>query len=603
MAEKTLIASYDRALQKWHHFSPSTLQAFADCERIPYYDKILRLPKERFKAQELGDKMHAQLEHLALEGQDLLAPRLRSLRQYLPEKLPDPHVYPELGLDGRTKSTRASGMYDYAHSVLKIHGVPLEGYIDLAYLDPIFPQVDDYKTTSSIEKWSMTEEQVKKSLPMLLYAKALLAWLPPNTPGVYVRHLYAQTKGAILCEPRGAALTRPEIDLRWDRAQRLGEGLLKLEGATSDEGIPQTGIAKGMCTKYHGCPYAAICLKSPAAMLKQRLTLAAQRNENQPQASIPTKEDQTMSLLARIKQAQTPVGTSNPTNGAHPTDGAGWVETKCTTCGESIGKRPPGHSVSAHEGCKGAPAKTSIIVDESTVPDEVLKAQRAQGVVPPDAPPNDKNAIPEEKGRKRKAKLVETKPSEDDSIEALEAKLAAAVAAKAEKQRLAALKALADKETLEKAEVARKTKEAFKADEARALEVQKVAEALEAGKKITITQPGSVTEISIDTAQYTIAGKLPIKLFVNCIPPEPFTMLDEYAAHVASEIATSLQTADFRLADRGAVQGTGAIAALVREEPPKPGTYVAFTSGFGTPLQVVVDALLPIVAYPVRGVR
>ncbi len=274
MAEKTLIASYDRALQKWHHFSPSTLQAFADCERIPYYDKILRLPKERFKAQELGDKMHAQLEHLALEGQDLLAPRLRSLRQYLPEKLPDPHVYPELGLDGRTKSTRASGMYDYAHSVLKIHGVPLEGYIDLAYLDPIFPQVDDYKTTSSIEKWSMTEEQVKKSLPMLLYAKALLAWLPPNTPGVYVRHLYAQTKGAILCEPRGAALTRPEIDLGWDRAQRLGEGLLKLEGATSDEGIPQTGIAKGMCTKYHGCPYAAICLKSPAAMLKQRLTLA-----------------------------------------------------------------------------------------------------------------------------------------------------------------------------------------------------------------------------------------------------------------------------------------------------------------------------------------
>src|SRR6266851_4355729 len=277
MAEKTLIASYDRALQKWHHFSPSTLQAFADCERIPYYDKILRLPKERFKAQELGDKMHAQLEHLALEGQDLLAPRLRSLRQYLPEKLPDPHVYPELGLDGRTKSTRASGMYDYAHSVLKIHGVPLEGYIDLAYLDPIFPQVDDYKTTSSIEKWSMTEEQVKKSLPMLLYAKALLAWLPPNTPGVYVRHLYAQTKGAILCEPRGAALTRPEIDLGWDRAQRPDEGLLKIEGGTSAAGMPQTGIAKGRCPKCHGCLYAELLRRMSALRVSAALRQASAR--------------------------------------------------------------------------------------------------------------------------------------------------------------------------------------------------------------------------------------------------------------------------------------------------------------------------------------
>src|SRR6266851_4355731 len=235
--------------------------------------------------------MHAQLEHLALEGQDLLAPRLRSLRQYLPEKLPDPHVYPELGLDGRTKSTRASGMYDYAHSVLKIHGVPLEGYIDLAYLDPIFPQVDDYKTTSSIEKWSMTEEQVKKSLPMLLYAKALLAWLPPNTPGVYVRHLYAQTKGAILCEPRGAALTRPEIDLGWDRAQRLGEGLLKLEGPTSAGAIPHKGSRGTWGTFPLQCPSVAFLrrmshLRSSAA-LRQASARGPIRGQSRDGSELP----------------------------------------------------------------------------------------------------------------------------------------------------------------------------------------------------------------------------------------------------------------------------------------------------------------------------
>src|SRR5258708_21196143 len=75
-----------------------------------------------------------------------------------------------------------------------------------------------------------------------------------------------------------------------------------------------------------------------------------------------------MGLFAKLKAAApaaTPVGTGNPTNGAHPTDGPGWVDTKCSTCGESVGNRPLGYRVSAHDGCKGKPVPAqSPVTDE-----------------------------------------------------------------------------------------------------------------------------------------------------------------------------------------------------------------------------------------------
>lgn len=640
----SFVSAYDRVRKEWHHFSPSLLEAFSNCERVPYYDKILKLPKPPYDVQILGTKMHAQLEHLALTGQDLLEDRLKPLRKYLPEVLPHALIVPELGLDGKRK---AHGVpYDYARAP-KLAGRPVEGYIDLAdwRVDSLGP--GDYKTSSDPRKWGKTPDQLRKNLQLGVYARWMLEEYERQTgrmlEKVHARHLYAQTKGEVWGGEVAVTLSLADIEETWANAELLAQGLVSIEKAESDADIRPTGQAKGYCHAYNRqCPYMATCIKNPAAMLRARINLSRAQDESRNQKSpgesntVDNGKAENVNLVARIKQAAqggtqqpqaqpqgnvaivaTPAAAQpgtpavegrKPETAVFPSDGPGWKECLCRCCGESVGKRPPDHVVTAHDGCKNpggsyqttpagdrvllsaagqvvgfVQAAPQVVSTASTVqasrdprfnvdtppepptPEEIARARaKNQGIVPPDAPKDDPNFQPEEK-KKRGRKAPTAVTAQAVSIAPTDQGPAAgAQISKPQEQGTAV-------------QTAAKGGEAPAATE---------SPAHPAG------QPA------------TAAGKLPLRLFVNCIPfGEAYEMLDPYAAWAASEISKARQVLDFRLSDRGAVEGKGAIAALCRQEPPKAGTYVAITGGWDSALTTVVDALAPLAAFVVKGVR
>lgn len=579
------IPAYDPVRRKFHHFSPSLLQAFEDCERIPYYDKILRLRREQTAAQALGTRMHSQLEKLVIEGVDTLEPRLRGLRKYLPEKLPAPGVFAELGLDGQPK--HLGKPYDHSEAPA-ILGIPIEGYIDL--MDFGRRQVTDYKTSKDVTAWAKTEEQLRNNLQLGIYAH----WVRQETwaGDVRARHLYAQTEGDILCKEVPVVLESAQIDKVWGRAEKLAEGLLRIEKLESDDTIGKTGQPKGFCTKYYGkpCPYAATCLRAPSAMLALAIRNANKEQASNPQQQEPEKGND-VSLFAKLAQQpaapapETPKAPPAPqAQAAETSTQANWKEAYCQCCGEPAGKRPQGHQVAAHDGCKNpggryeaTPAGVRVLYSntgavtgtlgpvqaapspqgsmkistevEPAAPEDLAKAEKARkGILPPDAPPNDKDRVVEEKPAKKGKKGTVTQPSPIPP---------------------------APSQTQQVAPQANDPAGSIQAD------------GLAAGRP----------------APDAGGGKLPIKLFVNCFPPEPFVYLDAYAAEKAAIVAKALQVDDYRLTDLGAVKGRGGLAAIVREQPPAPGVYVAMTSGFDGPMATVVEALVPLVAYPVRGAR
>lgn len=591
--------AYDQLLKRWHHFSPSTLQAYAECERVPAYDKILKLPKKRFKAQELGTKMHAQLEHLALTGQNVLEPRLRPLRHFLPATLPAPGLIPEFGLDRKRKVDGVP--YDYANAPT-IEGVPIEGYVDLyaAY------SVTDYKTSADVKKWAKTKEQLRKNIQLGIYGR--FSQEGPEAD-VNARHLYAQTKDEIQCKEVAVTLSVADLRETWANAEQLARGLKSLEGITTLEDverIPQTGIAHGHCTAYGGCSFAKVCLKSPEALLRARVQMST-RNLFSADASKQTdavRKDQTMSsLVARIKVAQAapaPVAPPSPASppaaqpvasaplptapvaagGDIPSSSKGDAPCYCVGCGENVGLRPKGHVVSFHEGCKNPGGKVQTSADGTralfnpggqfigTLPkvfggqiQEVTEAPAPapvaapvytapKGILPPDAPPNDKNAAPPAKrGRPRKNPEQDSKPQGPGSV-------AAPVAKGGETP----------------------------------------------GTSAAVESPHAPAPSPGGSSPTATAGKLKIRLFVNCIPMnEPFQHLDVYAAEKAAAVATELQTVDYRFTDQGAIRGKGGLAALVRAEPPAAGTYVALSPGYDGPLAVAIEALVPLCEYVVKG--
>lgn len=93
------------------------------------------------------------------------------------------------------------------------------------------------------------------------------------------------------------------------------------------------------------------------------------------------------------------------------------------------------------------------------------------------------------------------------------------------------------------------------------------------------------------------------EIYVNAVPCGPFADLAPYVAEKCAKIATAMKVDDIRVAGKDSPLAyggwRGALAAVIRDEPPAPGRYLLLVS---TELgEVVVEALAPFVV--VRGVR
>lgn len=86
-------------------------------------------------------------------------------------------------------------------------------------------------------------------------------------------------------------------------------------------------------------------------------------------------------------------------------------------------------------------------------------------------------------------------------------------------------------------------------------------------------------------------------LFVNTIPKEAFIDLTAYVHEAVEDMRAQFGVIDVRVADADSpisfAKWRGVLAGMVREDPPAPGTYVAFTKGSEF-AEVVVEALWPL---------
>lgn len=94
-----------------------------------------------------------------------------------------------------------------------------------------------------------------------------------------------------------------------------------------------------------------------------------------------------------------------------------------------------------------------------------------------------------------------------------------------------------------------------------------------------------------------------VEIYVNAVPRGPFADLAPYVAEKCAKIAAAMKVDDIRVAGKDSPLAyggwRGALAAVIRDEPPAPGRYVLFVA---TELgEVAAEALAPFVA--ARGVR
>ena len=182
--------------------SPSMLNTFDPlssfgCARKGYFKYVLGLEEPSTGKQELGTQLHALIEHRLTTG---VRPsgEGEALGLYLAgEKIIE------------RVAARAIVGVEQALPPFILVGVKLKGFVDVITEDGIV----DWKTTSDINRYGKTAEDLTTDLQMLLYARAC----HPLLDEVKLAHGQFQTRGARRAEFVEVSVTQKAIDTQLDK--------------------------------------------------------------------------------------------------------------------------------------------------------------------------------------------------------------------------------------------------------------------------------------------------------------------------------------------------------------------------------------------------
>jgi hypothetical protein len=379
------------------YVSPSQLERFdpeseGGCMRKWWFRYRLRLPDKKTKAKDLGTQVHAQLEHYLKTGDDVLGDLAAAGRRFVPSPGSDLLVESEYGVPAWPGPVDAP-----VSSPVRAAGVPIVMKIDLmhargTFLDdsgalvadpPRTVEVRDWKTTKQIDDlydddgnlvqrgYAKRAEDLIKTWQMPAYGALALA---TGGPWSYVRlsHGYFQTYKSRAAALRSSLHAADEIRARWDApAERLVEKMKAVARATRVEDVPAN--APRACQAFGGCPYQNQCPRDKKAVLaamlgknKERTAMSLKallKNKNAAPAAPATKpaasevETEKAKLLAEERAVKRGGGIEPPDKPApdkiaepHPTMLIK-VEAECghTVPLEQTSKLPNG--VVKHIGC------------------------------------------------------------------------------------------------------------------------------------------------------------------------------------------------------------------------------------------------------------
>jgi hypothetical protein len=528
--------------------SVSAVKKYRTCAAAWFYRYKLRRKDESGPGARESTKMHAEVEHYLKTGENVLGeiPR-RALARGLFPKPNEP------------KNPRADDLMLEA----ELEGLDSEGVPFIVKVDCIDPRrvasegllvINDWKFKKDIGAYGTSEEALRDpehpegdGLQMVGYAEAVRrlivekGWFP-GTNTIRLRHVQVDKRPA--SEIKGLDAEEVFTDLSLADSERIWltvspylRGMKEVAKADSVESVPAT---KGSaCWKFGGCAFKAECPHFNGTA-NRASRLKALFKPKHLRASVALEETNEMGMLSKMKTAAPAVTP------------------------------PPAAPVQAAPTPTPAPAPTpkpSLIIDESQVPDAVLKANPNVGkpvaaVLPPDAP------VPQKV-------VAGVSPAPQVSAPA-----AAPASNPAEPMPQESVKPHRGRPT--KAELeARKAAQTRKAAQAPAVEPAPTPEAHPAGEGFSIWVGCSPRKLTTTSLQP----------YVDALEKQT---LQAFRENLKDASGKPLDLDDIRLSegpDVGFSKWKAVFAGIAKENPPPPGNYHVLGLGIDDRIDVVVGAL------------
>lgn len=253
-----------------YQFSPSQISTFIECERKWAWRRIAKISFPPHPSAALGTRVHSILEAYLGEGR---MPDFVADRQAAEIAASGLHLLPAPKTEGvrlersfRFQSQRTGLLYGGYKDVDVLAGVP----IPALGLTGDVPVVLDHKTTSSIDNYAKTAEDLRYDAQATLYG--LDGMLINDAEAVDLAWVYYQTKGAKRSTARILRLDATHALTVFDAIEAVAsKAAAYLVGGKQPLDLSPTPSA---CSWFGGCPYQSMCPMSTSQKVFSKMKTA-----------------------------------------------------------------------------------------------------------------------------------------------------------------------------------------------------------------------------------------------------------------------------------------------------------------------------------------
>jgi hypothetical protein len=223
-----------------------------------------------------GTEYHKDIETYLKTGRDVLSPRIRAGKHFMPQ--PGPDLLTE---------------FEFTGEHLTIEGIPVNGKIDLAHnrgividtdggtraevLGKRIAEVLDWKTSGRLTSgrkrngevlptFTKSSGQLADQIPMIGYGIAI-AKVYPHISHVRLSHGYFQTQGATTADKRSIVVSLDTLNSKMQ--DRIIPLVREMRDAAREKEFLKIPANFDACGNFGGCPYTGECPRSPSQHLDQ----------------------------------------------------------------------------------------------------------------------------------------------------------------------------------------------------------------------------------------------------------------------------------------------------------------------------------------------
>lgn len=251
-----------------HLFSPTQISTYLECPRKWAWRRIAKIYDPPAASAQLGTDTHALLEAYLGEGtmpDHVGHPQAAKVASAGLHLLPAPKTQ-GMRLESKFhfRSTRTGIVYGGLKDVELPPGVPVPSL----ELDGSYPAVLDHKTTSSIESYAKTPEDLLFDPQAITYAIDSLVRF--DAEAADLRWVYYQTKGAHRSKVTAQRITAQHAANVFAAIESVAEEAVKaLEAGAQPLDLAPNPSA---CSGFGGCPHRHRCNLKPSEQARSRMS-------------------------------------------------------------------------------------------------------------------------------------------------------------------------------------------------------------------------------------------------------------------------------------------------------------------------------------------